>query len=213
MKKENNILGLTAPISENTSACIFKSGELIAFSEDERFVGIKHAPRMVPQKAIKYCLEQANLSIDDINYIAIGYNNAFKGLYKNVVSNLKERNFYRGVRKLGAYLEYFLKSIGLKEYLISLSKKEKNQILKKIVYVSHHMAHAASTARCPGFEESIIISIDGVGANEAGLLGYFKDNKIIKLKSIPINQSLGWFYGTVTQICGFKIHKEVHWFL
>ena len=66
------ILGITAPISENTAACLLRDGKLIAFAEEERFNGIKHAPRMLPQKAIEYCLETAGISMKEIDYIAVG---------------------------------------------------------------------------------------------------------------------------------------------
>lgn len=204
------ILGITAPISENTSACIVVDGELIAFAEEERFVGIKHAPKMIPYNAIEFCLQKAYLSIDEIDIIAVGFENVFCGWIKNILTNLKERNISRGIKENGAFLEYFVNSFRLRSYFEKLqdNSKSSNNISKKFIFIPHHEAHAASTAYCSGFDESIVISLDGVGENNAGLLGFYRDNKVVKLKTIGINQSLGWFYGIVTKICGFKMHSH-----
>lgn len=202
------ILGLTAPISENTAACVVIDGKLVAFAEEERFNWLKHAPRMLPQKAILYCLEKASLSIDDIDCIAIWYDSFAKWWIKNIISNFfKEFNFKRWFFEWGAYVEYFFKMVRLKWFLQWLAI-DKKKIIKKIRYYSHHLAHAASTVRVSWFDESLILSFDGVGENEAWLLWYLRNNKIHKVKSIKINQSLWWLYSTVTWICWFKEHSH-----
>ncbi|MFZ2188013.1 MAG: carbamoyltransferase C-terminal domain-containing protein [Candidatus Moraniibacteriota bacterium] len=199
-------LGITAPISENSAACIMVDGKLISFVEEERFNGIKHAPRMIPKRAIAYCLNEANIKLSDIDYIAVGFDSVFKSWGKNIISNLVEGNFGRLIRENGAYLEYFLNMIKLNDFLLTLD--ESGSFKKKFRYVPHHIAHAASAARFSGFSESIVITLDGVGEDNAGLQGYFKNNKISVYKYIGINQSLGWLYSTVTKICGFKPHSH-----
>jgi carbamoyltransferase len=200
------ILGLTAPISENTAACLLEDGRLVAFAEEERFTRVKHAPRMIPINSIEYCLKQAGISLYDVDFIAIGWESVFRGWGKNIFANLKEGNFKRMIRENGAYLEYFLKMFRLKDYLSSLDETEKSW--KKVRYIPHHIAHAASAARFSGFDESIIISLDGVGEDNAGLLGYFRNGKIHPIQQIGINQSLGWLYSKATEICGFTPHSH-----
>jgi carbamoyltransferase len=200
------ILGITAPISENTSACLLEDGKIIAFAEEERFARIKHAPRMIPQKAIEYCLKGADITIKEIDLIAVGYERVFRSWVKDILTNLWERNWGKLIPENGAYLEYFIRMIRLRQYLLNLDKTGKTW--KKLRYVNHHLAHAASTARFSGFDESIIISLDGVGENNAGLFGYFRNGKIYTLKTVPMNQSLGWLYGNTTEICGFKKHSH-----
>ncbi len=200
------ILGISAPISENTSACIVKDGELLALAEEERFIGIKHAPRMVPRNAVKYCLNETGIELDQVDKIAIGFGSPLNAGAKNIFRNIFERNFSRLVRETGAYAEYFL---AMQRQLIFLNElSDRKDIKKKLTFIDHHLAHAASAVRCSGFEDSILITLDGVGEDNAGLLGYFKDNRIHRLRSIPINQSLGWLYGEVTSLCGFKSHSH-----
>ena len=39
---------------------------------------------------------------------------------------------------------------------------------EKIVFVDHHLSHAASAYRCSGFDECLTISMDGFGPNGQG---------------------------------------------
>lgn len=65
------VLGITYMSSRNTAACIIQDGKLVAFSEEERFNRIKHAPNMFPTNAIKFCLDSINISQFDVDVIAI----------------------------------------------------------------------------------------------------------------------------------------------
>jgi len=200
------ILGLTAPISSNTAACIVRDGNLLALAEEERFIGIKHAPKTVPSNAIRYCLKTAGVTIDEIDYIAIGFDSPVRAAIKNLVANAKEGNFKRLVRESGAYLEYFTQMQRQNDFLKSLSRE--GSVSRKLVFVDHHLSHAASAVRLAGYDESVVITLDGVGEDNAGMIGYLKDGNITKLQNVPINQSLGWLYGDVTFLCGFKSHSH-----
>jgi carbamoyltransferase len=66
------ILGLNA-YHGDSSACIIIDGKLIAAAEEERFRRIKHWAGF-PTEAIKYCLKEAKVKIEDIDHIAISRN-------------------------------------------------------------------------------------------------------------------------------------------
>ena len=63
------ILGLNA-FHWDASACLYKNGELIAATEEERINRIKHWSGL-PIEAIKFCLNEASISIEDIDFISI----------------------------------------------------------------------------------------------------------------------------------------------
>ena len=63
------ILGLNA-FHGDSSACILKDGEVIVALEEERIRRIKHWAGF-PIEAIKYCLQDAGITIKDIDYITI----------------------------------------------------------------------------------------------------------------------------------------------
>ena len=66
------ILGISA-YHPDSSACIIRDGQLIAAAEEERFKRIKHWAGF-PKDAIVYCLAEANISLSEVDYIAIGRN-------------------------------------------------------------------------------------------------------------------------------------------
>ncbi len=57
------ILGITDTVCQDNAAAIIVDGELIAMVEEERLNRIKHAPRMLPQRAIQWCLDQVKCKL------------------------------------------------------------------------------------------------------------------------------------------------------
>src|SRR6266487_1296618 len=81
------ILGINGGVSsgnQDASACLLKDGKLIAAAEEERFLRIKFASGVLPKNAIRFCLEFADISIDDVSYVV------FPGItYSNIESILE----------------------------------------------------------------------------------------------------------------------------
>src|SRR5215218_5074184 len=63
------ILGINA-YHGDAAAAIIRDGELIAAAEEERFNRRKHCAGF-PREAIKYCLEVAGVSIEDIDHVGV----------------------------------------------------------------------------------------------------------------------------------------------
>ena len=64
------ILGLNA-YHADSSAALLKDGVLIAAIEEERFLRVKHWAGF-PAEAIKFCLSDAGITLDQVDHIAIG---------------------------------------------------------------------------------------------------------------------------------------------
>jgi carbamoyltransferase len=62
------ILGISA-FYHDSAAAILVDGKIIAAAQEERFTRIKHDAAF-PVNAVKFCLRQAGLSIDDVDAIA-----------------------------------------------------------------------------------------------------------------------------------------------
>lgn len=78
MKIILGINGGTLAGNQDSSATIIKNGKIVACVEEERFTKIKHAPGVLPENAVKFCLQQAKISIKDVDYVvfaAATYNN------------------------------------------------------------------------------------------------------------------------------------------
>ena len=66
------ILGLNS-IGFNTSASLIKDNKVVAAVEEERLSRVKRT-RAFPTKAIKYCLDQGNISFEELDSVAISWN-------------------------------------------------------------------------------------------------------------------------------------------
>lgn len=200
-----NILGITAPLSWNNAAVIVKNGTLLAAAEEERFSKVKHAPRTPPYKATAFCLYFAKLKPSDIDIIAIGYKSPLVAYLLSTFENIKERDFVRICREAGAFSEYYVGLIRYKDYLRKLGVDFKKT---RLAFIPHHIAHAASAYRCSGYKESSILTLDGQGEDDAGLLAFGKDGMINKIEKVPHHQGLGWPYAETTDLLGFTPHTD-----
>jgi carbamoyltransferase len=194
-----NILGINA-YYHDTSAALVIDGTLVAAVEEERFTRVKHDTAF-PVESMKFCLAQANLSIEDIDHIAIG-RNPKAHLWRRIAFGLGTRTGRRMARaKLSRYAEILkakggiLEGLGLPERMVQA----------KVHFVEHHLAHmAASYYVCP-FDRAAVLSIDGIGDMVSGMWGLAEGERLRVLGHVPFPHSLGWYYQTMTNYLGF--HK------
>ena len=89
------ILGISGGFREgnyDTSAVLLKNGKIVAGVEEERLSRIKHAAGTFPKRSILYCLEEAGITIEKVDYIVFHMNT-----YKNIVSDINHyMNFHFG---------------------------------------------------------------------------------------------------------------------
>lgn len=186
---------MTHPISWNNAACILVEGQLIAMVEEERLNRIKHAPRMAPKLAMDYCLEAAGITLDQVDYIAIGFGSSLS----TAMSNIRGDHLLSSLNQAAMWL----RDGTIYERKLPLKGIEKN----KVIFVDHHLAHAASTYFASGFREANILSLDGSGGTKSGILGISTDSEIEILKSVSNRGSWGLLYESVTEKLGFRRHS------
>ncbi len=204
------ILGITGPISWNNAAAIVKDGRLIATAEEERFNGIKYSPRMFPKNAIKFCLKEANITFDDIDYIAVGFGTPNKFLYVSYASYLLKFRFKPFIKENNYVSDPFA---GIDAYFTYLKEMRKlNDMMKgkkkEIKFIPHHRAHAASTFFVSGMSKANIITLDGRGENESTFLGVGENGRINQIETYDVHNSLGNLYSSFTHLLGFGSHKD-----
>jgi carbamoyltransferase len=67
-----NILGISGGIrqgNQDGAAAIRRDNMIVASAEEERFTRIKHSPGVLPENAIRFCLKEAGISIQDVDQI------------------------------------------------------------------------------------------------------------------------------------------------
>lgn len=198
------ILGINAHHADS-SAAIFVDGKMIAAIEEERFRRIKHWAGF-PSQAIAFCLQEANVTLQDVDYISIGRDPKAK-LFKKILlwakTPVKSLSYIKN--RIGNAKSV---SLDIAKELSALSGISENEVRKKIVQVEHHRSHLASAFFASPFEEAAILSIDGSGDFTTTMTAIGKGNNIEVQESIDFPHSIGVFYTAFTQLLGFPHYGD-----
>lgn len=198
------VLGLTDPICRDNAAAILVDGELIAMVEEERLNRIKHAPHMVPEKAVQWCLDTAGVSMDDVDVIAVGFSHP-NAVFSDAM-RMQAGRLLRGQPRRPSPRREYRRWRTHRMYLAQLEQYLKGR--DNVMFVRHHVAHAASTFFLSPFEEAGIVSLDGSGGQDSGLLAFGRGTEISALDHVDRESSWGVFYETYTGHLGFKRHSD-----
>ena len=197
------VLGISA-FYHDSAASLVQDGKIISAAQEERFTRKKHDEGF-PLNAIQYCLEEAGIDANALECVVF-YDKPFikferlletyhafapKGLlsFINAIPVwLKDKLFMKSlIRKQ-------LKAIGLTSNI-------------PILFSEHHLSHAASAFFPSPFEESAILTIDGVGEWTTTAILHGKGNKITILKELHFPHSIGLLYSAFTYYCGFRVNS------
>ncbi len=190
-----NILGISC-FYHDSAACIIKDGEILAAASEERFNRKKNSPAF-PINAINFCIQQANLSIYDIDYIGF-YEKPFLKFYRVLLSHLRAypRSFKNFLDTMPSWLEERLTT--------ALVLKKELSYDGKVLFIKHHLSHAASAFFVSPFEEAAILTADGLGEWSTMSFGVGNGRDIKIIKEIHFPNSLGLLYTAVTTYLGFE---------
>lgn len=196
------ILGINA-YHGDSSACIFKDGELIAATEEERIRRIKHWAGF-PIEAIKFCLQEANISITEVDHITISRDPS-ANIYKKITHSLKNMVSFKTLKDRLANTK---KITSIKGELATVFNVDIADIKAEVHNIEHHRSHMASAFFASPFQESAILSIDGFGDFTSTMTGIGNGNKIEVLDSVTYPHSVGIFYTAFTQYLGFPNYGD-----
>ena len=193
------ILGLNLNHAD-TSACLVVDGKIIFAIEEERFTRIKHYSDF-PEHSINACLDNADLKLKDIDFVAVNYNPTSN--FKSKILYMS-KNFFtiHGFKKLINFRKKLFKNNDLSNFL------KKNNFCGEFINVEHHVSHIASSYLISGFENSIGLSIDGFGDFTSTASFLCKKNEIKDIKRVIFPHSLGILYQSFTQFLGFKNYGD-----
>jgi carbamoyltransferase len=176
----------------DAAAALLVDGKLVAAAEEERFSGKKHTGDF-PIQAIRFCLDQAGISIDEIDEIAHGFNYApYRELY------------LRDEVSACLYHQVFSREALLGQIRRDLPRFPED----KVFSVGHHLAHAASAAYTSGWDECLVVVNDAMGEVESLSVYHFRGGEFKKLRTIGANDSIGILYSLVTLHLGFDFNSD-----
>ncbi|MEK7710826.1 MAG: carbamoyltransferase [Planctomycetota bacterium] len=196
-----NILGISC-YYHDSGAALVRDGKLVAAAEEERFTRKKH-DHDFPQRAIEYCLQEAGVTIDEVDHI---------GFYEKPLVK-----FNRILETILAYwpLTYrpWLTAIPLwlgHRLRIGREIQDKLGTEKEILFCQHHLSHAASAFLVSPFDEAAIITADGVGEWTTTAWGVGRGTSIEMKKEIRFPHSVGLLFSAITAYLGFRVN-DAEW--
>ncbi|NIA01673.1 MAG: hypothetical protein GWO83_00840 [Bacteroidia bacterium] len=193
-----NILGLSA-FYHDSAACLVQDGELVAAAQEERFTRKKHDHRF-PDSAVRYCLEEAGITADQLDAVAF-----------------YDKPWLKFERLLETYLSFapaglpsFLKAMPLwlkqKLWMGELIQKQVG-FDGELLYPEHHQSHAASAFYPSPYQRAAILTIDGVGEWATASWGVGHDNNVDIRFELQFPHSLGLLYSAFTYYTGFRVNS------
>lgn len=192
------ILGISCYYHES-AACLLKDGVVVAASAEERFSRKKHDSEF-PKLAVEFCLAQAGISIGDVDYLVF-YEKPFWKFQRILISTLA--SWPLAFRLFAKAMVVWLAD---KLWVRSLIADASGIDPAKILFVPHHISHAASSFYPSGFQNSAIITCDGVGEWTTTTYGVGRGNDIEVFSEIKFPHSLGLLYSTFTAFLGFEVN-------
>lgn len=192
------ILGISCFYHESAAALI-KDGKVVAASAEERFSRKKHDSGF-PKLAVEFCLEYAGIKVEDVDYVVF-YEKPFWKFQRIILSTLE--SYPQAFRLFAKAMSIWLLD---KLWVRSIITDELKVDAKKILFVPHHISHAASAFYASGFQKATIITLDGVGEWTTTTYGVGNDKNLTLEKQITFPHSLGLLYSVFTAFLGFEVN-------
>jgi carbamoyltransferase len=199
------ILGISC-FYHDSAAALLQDGMLVAAAEEERFSRIKHDYGF-PAQAIAFCLQQAGIRGEELDYVVF-YEKPLVKFERILMSTLG--SFPRSWRTFG---EAMIAWMGDKLWMKSLLAEQIGIPADRILFVEHHLSHAASAFLATPYDEAAILTLDGVGEWTTTTMGYGRAswddgaNEIVLTHEQRFPHSLGLLYSAFTAFLGFRVNN------
>lgn len=189
------VLGVNA-VFHDPAAALVVDGEIVAAAEEERFTRVKHGKEAVPfstwevpSNAARWCLQRAGLGPADLDAVAYSYEPAILGGdERDITADGWEPLRTRYARLAPSFLEAALPGLDG----------------RRVRFVPHHVAHAASAYLAAPFADSAVLVLDGRGERTSHLAGRVTGGELEILRSQELPHSLGLLYEELTVHLGFR---------
>ena len=196
------ILGISA-YNHNSAACILEDGLILAAAEEEKFSRISNDAKF-PFKSIDFCLRSTNTKLSELTAIAY-YEKPFLKFER-----LLESYFSSAPFSLSSFLKQMPIWLGKKlnfrntvyKNLRRIEEFEKSDL--PILFPSHQVSHAASGFYSSPFDEAAVLTLDGVGEWNCGIMGIARNHEIEILSEMEFPHSIGLLYKAFSEFLGFN---------
>ena len=200
-----SILGISA-FYHDSAAALIVDGKIIAAAQEERFSRKKH-DSSYPFNAVEYVLKEGKLKLSEIDYIAF-YEKPFLKFERLLETYIAYAP--KGFRSFSMSMPLWLREKLFQKKMIfnELQNHDKNfSDINKIYFSEHHLSHAASAFYPSPFQDSAILTLDGVGEWATTAVAKGNGNNLEMLKEIHFPHSVGLLYSAFTYYTGFKVNS------
>lgn len=193
-------------------------GDKILFAINEERLTRRKLEIAFPVRSVNACLEHTGTPIEEISEIAVSTSDFAKTLGR-VIPSLREEYYLIRRRKKGPKKASVLKKklkYKLTEYPSSpltkwISRHNIQSHLKTLGFqnfrlhiTDHHLSHAVTAAFCSGFEQALVITLDGLGDGLSGSISRYEQGKLERIAALSSRHSLGIFFEHVTNLMNMR---------
>lgn len=197
----SNVLGISAYYHDSAAALVI-DGLPVAAAQEERFSRVRHDSSF-PREAVRYCLDEAGITLDDVTEVAYYEDSRLK--LSRVLSSFGSAGI-GGARAFGVVLPEWLR---WKRDVLARVRAELADLGRgtapEPVAGKHHRSHAASAFYPSPFESAAVLTVDGVGEWQTTTIWHGRRDRLDLVDSVSYPHSLGLLYSAFTYYCGFKV--------
>ncbi|HZY43565.1 MAG TPA: carbamoyltransferase [Anaerolineae bacterium] len=205
-----NILGVSC-YYHDAAAALLQDGMLIAAAEEERFSRVKHDSNF-PKHSIEFCLKQGGITANNLDYVVF-YEKPLVKFERILMTTLGQFP-----RSYPVFRESMITWFNEKLWIKSQLQNDIGVPANRILFIEHHLSHAASALFASPFDEAAILTIDGVGEWTTATIGKGtadwnrsdgekRENKIDLIREVKFPHSLGLLYSAFTAWLGFQVNE------
>jgi len=176
----------------DSAAALLVDGQVVAAVQQERYSGVKF-DHGFPADAIRSTLRIAGVDLAAVDAIAHNFDYSRFALFSRG-GDVAERR-YADVHAPDRQTRL------LHRFLPELSAHT-------VVPVPHHQAHALTAAIPSGFDECLVVVMDGMGELHAVSVYAWRHGRLDRLRSLDFRSSLGLFYALVTMHLGYLPNSD-----
>jgi carbamoyltransferase len=195
------VLGIVSE-THDTGLALVADGVPELVLEEERFSRVKRT-KAFPHLSLTAAFQDRNLVLSSVDAIALPWHT---GRYRAFAARALLRRFPASLNLLHAraHVPQRNQIVLLERYIAKgLRRHFGDAALPPIVQVGHHDAHAASFFVSP-FDDALVLVMDGFGDDASASAYLGQGNRLERVWSTPIFNSLGLVYTFVTEHLGFE---------
>ncbi|HMG57100.1 MAG TPA: carbamoyltransferase N-terminal domain-containing protein, partial [Kofleriaceae bacterium] len=183
----------------DAAAVLIDDGTIVAAVEEERLSRIKHT-NFFPTRAVRWVLDHAGVGLSDLAAIAVPMSE-LEAMREAIRANLTTSERFADGRAWLAHM--FRTCVGPAD------------VGAQLRFCAHHDAHAWSAFYPSGFDDALVISVDGAGGDGSGGTACMMAARatrdplrLDKLAVVPASQSLGNYYTFFMSVLGYRRFDE-----